>query len=177
MQTAIDQARKGDRTAQRQLYEHLSPWCLGVCRLYIKDLSYAEDVMITGFAKVLKNLVQFREESSLKTWVKKIMINECITFLRKKKIEFAEELSSYENQVIAKADQIDLLENKEIQAMIDQLPDGCRMVFNLYVFEDYTHKEIAENLSISEGTSKSQLAYARKILKEMFTSNNKVSHG
>ena len=177
MQTAIEKAKVGDRSAQRQLYDHLSPWCLGICRRYIKELHYAEDMMIIAFAKVLKNLDQFRSEASIETWVKKIMINECLSFLRKNRMEYAEEMSAYENSMISHANQIDLLSAQEIQTMVDQLPEGCKTIFNLYVFEEYTHKDIAESLGISEGTSKSQLAYAKKLLKEVFTSLNKVHHG
>jgi len=177
MQRAIEEAKRGDRAAQRQLYDQLSPWCLGICRRYIKQIDYAEDVMIVAFAKFLKNLDQFRAEASIEAWVKRIMINECLTVLRKKKMEFADEMTSYENHLISKADQLDRMSTQEIQDMIDQLPEGCKMVFNLYVFEEYTHKEISENLGITEGTSKSQLSYARKLLKEVFTSNNKVHHG
>ena len=177
MQTAIIKAKNGDRTAQRQLYDHLSPWCLGICRRYIKDPDFAEDVMITAFARFLKSLHQLRDESSPEAWVKKIMINESITFLRRKRVVYSEEMSVFENVLVSEASQIEDLTTQEIQMLIDKLPEGCKMVFNLYVFEDYSHKEIAETLNISEGTSKSQLAYARKILKETFTTQNKVSHG
>lgn len=177
MQHAITKAKNGDRTAQRQLYDHLSPWCLGICRRYIKDPDFAEDVMITAFARFLKNLHQLRDECSPEAWISKIMVNESITFLRKKKVMYSEEMSVYENVLVSEASQLENLTTQEIQTLIDKLPEGCKMVFNLYVFEEYSHKEIAEALQISEGTSKSQLAYARKILKESFTAQNKVSHG
>ena len=176
MQNIILNAKKGDRTAQKQLYDQLSPWCLGICRRYIKDPIYAEDIMITAFARFLQNLEQLKDNGTVEAWIKKIMVNECISFLRKKKIIFSEEISNFENHLVNHGNAIDEMTNQEIQTLIDDLPEGCKMVFNLYVFEDYTHKEIADTLNISEGPSKSQLAYARKNLKEAFTTLNKVHH-
>lgn len=171
----LRRAANGNREAQRQLYEELSPKMLSVCRRYIRDLQYAEDVMIEGFVKVFKNLGQFRGDGSFEGWVQRIMIREAIDFLRRKQfVVLSETLPDYE----APASGIsDFLEVQQIQALIDGLPEGYRMVFVLHAVEGYKHKEIASMLEISESTSKSQLFKARKMLQERLPKHQKNRYG
>ena len=128
----LKKAVKGNRNAQRQLYEKYAPKMLSVCRQYIGDRHFAEDVMIAGFVKVFKNLESFRSEGSFEGWVRRIMIREAITYLRKnqfvvfdsERIEVTAENAVYQESS---------LEAEEVQDLIDSLPEGYKMVFVLYM--------------------------------------------
>lgn len=165
-------AKEGNRHAQKEMYDTFAPKMLSVCRQYITDIQHAEDVMISGFIKIFARLDQFRNEGSFEGWIRRIMVNECISHLRveKRMTPIDDEL----NEVWVPATIESEMTVNEIQALIDGLPDGSKMVFNLYVMESFTHKEIAEQLGISEGTSKSQLAYARKKLQELLHQQNQI---
>jgi len=160
----IELAVENNRHAQHQIYSKYAPKMLSVCRQYIKDVHQAEDIMITAFMKVFTNLKNFKHEGSFEGWIRRIMINESISFIRvQKKVKFLED----ENFVEEKANNIESqFSVEDIQFLIDNLPDGYKMVFNLYCIEGYKHQEIAQMLGISEGTSKSQLSHARKMLQE-----------
>lgn len=163
----IEQAVSNNRQAQHQLYTKFSPKMLGVCRQYIKDMHHAEDVMITAFMKVFTNLHKFEHKGSFEGWIRKTMVNECIDFLRVKKNVFQHQ--EIENVILSESEdsfEIDTFSVDDIQLLIDNLPDGYKMIFNLYAIEGYKHNEIAQMLKISEGTSKSQLSHARKMLQE-----------
>lgn len=148
---------------------------LGVCRQYCKDLHQAEDVMIIAFMKVFANLEQFQYKGSFEGWIRRIMVNECISFLRvQNKVRFMDDEVYFEETHNQIESQLTL---DEIQFLIDQLPDGYKMVFNLYCIEGYKHQEIAELLNISEGTSKSQLSHARKILQLQLNHQKKYTNG
>ncbi len=158
----IQLARENNRQAQQLIYAKYAPKMLSVCRQYIKDLHHAEDVMITAFMKVFTNLKNFENKGSFEGWIRRIMVNESISYLRaSKKISFLEDEVYKEESHNATETQFSV---EEIQLLIDTLPDGYRMVFVLYAIEGYKHHEIADLLSISEGTSKSQLSHARRIL-------------
>lgn len=161
----IQQAIANNRQAQRLLYDKYSKKMLGVCRQYIKDLHHAEDVMITAFMKVFTNLSRYENKGSFEGWIRRIMVHECIDFLRVKKnfISHDDVTEIISNEQEAGLESQDFSVD-DIQLLIDNLPDGCRTVFNLYGIEGYKHQEIAQMLNISEGTSKSQLAHARKLL-------------
>ncbi len=168
-------ARANNRYAQHQLYSKFAPKMLGVCRQYCKDLHQAEDVMIIAFMKVFANLEQFQHKGSFEGWIRRIMVNECISFLRvQNKVRFMDDEVYFEETHNQIESQLTL---DEIQFLIDQLPDGYKMVFNLYCIEGYKHQEIAELLNISEGTSKSQLSHARKILQQQLNHQKKYTNG
>ena len=172
----IKKAIKKDREAQHILFNMYSPKMLSVCRYYIRDLQYAEDVMLKGFFKVFTNLKNFRSEGSFEGWMRRIMVRESISFLRRqKKIEFSmEEVNVNENfESLIDTE----LEVDDIQRLIDALPEGYKMVFIMYAVEGYRHDEIAELLNISSGTSKSQLFKARKMLQQKIKELNKTSYG
>lgn len=163
-----------NRPAQQQLYAKFSPKMLSVCRQYIKDLQEAEDVLITAFMKVFTNLKRFEHKGSFEGWIRRIMINECISFIRvKKKLTYIDDGNYFEECVNNAEGNLSV---DDIQHFIDSLPDGYRVVFNLYVIEGYKHREIAELLSITEGTSKSQLSHARKMLQEQLIKQNSFYH-
>lgn len=159
----IDDLCAHKRVAQKEVYDLVSGKMLSVCRQYIKDIHYAEDVMIAGFMKVFMNIDKFERKGNFEGWIRRIMVNESISFLRaQKNFHYIEDVEVREEVV---EDDIEL-SIEDIQLLIDQLPEGCRAVFNLYVVEGYKHQEIAELLKIQEGTSKSQLAQARKLLQQ-----------
>ena len=148
---------------------------LGVCRQYIKDLHHAEDLMISAFMKVFTHLKNFEHKGSFEGWIRRIIINECISYIRaKKNVSFLED-------EYYKEDGFNDIESNfsvaDIQFLIDALPEGYKMIFNLYAIEGYRHLEIASMLGISESTSKSQLHHARKMLQEQVLKLKNYSHG
>jgi RNA polymerase sigma-70 factor (ECF subfamily) len=173
-ETLIKKATSGQSEAQQKLYDQFAPKMLSVCRQYIKDVHFAEDVMITGFVKVFKNIGTFRHEGSFEGWIRKIMIREAVSYLRKKQfVVFDDEI--FENNPPGYIDSPFELEVEYIQKLIDDLPEGYKMVFVLYAVEGYKHSEIAALLTISESTSKSQLFKARRVLQEKI--NRLEMHG
>ena len=168
----IKKASKNNREAQRQLFEQHSPKMLGVCRQYVKDLHHAEDLLLQGFLKVFANLHTFKHEGSFEGWIRRIMVNTCISYLRKKNV-----LELSDEEYVFNDTATENLENTSvegIQKLIDQLPEGYKIVFNLYAIEGYKHSEIAKKLGVSESTSKSQLFKARKLLQQNYIKMNKV---
>lgn len=168
----IKRALANDRKAQHTIYDKFSPKMLSVCRQYIRDIQFAEDVMVMGFVKVFKGLHSFEHKGSFEGWIRRIMIRESISFLRKRQfVVFDDEMMTPKGMpVIGDASIIDV---EYVQALIDALPEGYKMVFVLHAVEGYKHNEIAEMLDITEGTSKSQLFKARKFLQE----NLKLKNG
>lgn len=161
----IKRAIAGNRQAQQFLYEKFSPKMLSVCRQYVKDAQFAEDIMVNGFVKVFENLTSFQYRGSFEGWIRKIMVRESISYLRKRQFVV------YDDEILEsrpkKADEeTNILDVEYVQQLIDNLPEGYKMVFLLYAIEGYKHHEIAKILEISEGTSKSQLFKARKMLQE-----------
>lgn len=147
---------------------------LSICRYYIADLHFAEDVMITGFYKVFSNLPAFKNNGSFEGWIRKIMVRESISFLRsKKQMFFVEE----EEKIVQEIDYNHTPEVDHLQLIIDELPDGYKSVFVMYAIQGYSHKEIAEMLHISESTSKSQLYKARKMLQHKLNGLNLKENG
>ncbi len=173
----ISKSKKGNRKAQYELYELFAPKMLSVCRQYIKSLEVAEEVMLNGFLKVFSHLDSFKSQGSFEGWIRRIMVNEAISQLRKKEKLFLKEEAEIENSKDHVAYIETSLEENEIQKMIDALPDGYKTVFVLYTVEGYKHSEIAELLQISESTSKTQLFKARKILQKMISNENILSYG
>jgi RNA polymerase sigma-70 factor (ECF subfamily) len=167
-----------NRAAQQQIYAQFSSKMLGVCRQYIKDIHHAEDVMISGFMKVFTQLHRFEHKGSFEGWIRRIMIYECIDFLRVQKNHFNHQ--DIEDVILLEKEskyEMEEFSVDDIQNVIDQLPNGYKMVFNLYAIEGYKHQEIAELLKISEGTSKSQLSHARKILQQQITALKNTANG
>lgn len=148
------------------MYRMLAPKMFGVCLRYSKDSTEAEDNLQEGFIKVFTHIKKFRYEGSLEGWVRKIMVNVSLEKFRKQNVMYpVEDISLYDaptdtNNIIEK------LSAEELIKLIQELPPRYRMVFNLYVMEGYNHKEISKEMQISEGTSKSNLARARDILKK-----------
>ena len=171
----IQLAVENNRQAQQQIYTKFSPKMLSVCRQYIKDIHQAEDIMITAFMKVFTNLKNFQHKGSFEGWIRRIMVNECISFIRvEKKLKYSEEENYVEESFNNIESQFSIA---DIQYLIDSLPDGYKMVLNLYAIEGYKHQEIASMLGINEGTSKSQLSHARKMLQGQINKLKNYSNG
>ena len=172
----IKKSIEGKREAQQYLYDKYAPKMLGVCRQYIKDMQFAEDVMVNGFVKVFKHLESFKHEGSFEGWIRRIMVRESISYLRKKQfVVFDDEV--YEKSNMDNVSISSSLDVEHIQKLIDELPEGYKMVFVLYAVEGYKHAEIAKILHISESTSKSQLFKARRVLQEKLKKQNSLGYG
>ena len=171
----IELAVENNRHAQQKIYSKYAPKMLSVCRQYVKDVHQAEDVMITSFMKVFTSLKNFEHKGSFEGWIRRVIINECISFIRvHKKVKFIEDETYFEETYNNIESQLSI---DDIQSLIDSLPDGYKMVFNLYVIEGYKHHEIAMMLGINEGTSKSQLSHARKMLQDQINKLKNYSNG
>ncbi|MFV8268507.1 RNA polymerase sigma factor [Flavobacterium sp. GT2N3] len=171
----IQLAVENNRQAQQQIYTRFSPKMLSVCRQYIKDIHLAEDIMLTAFMKVFTNLKNFQYKGSFEGWIRRIMVNECISFIRvEKKLKYSDDETYIEESFNNIESQFSIA---DIQFLIDSLPDGYKMVFNLYAIEGFKHHEIATMLGISEGTSKSQLSHARKMLQGQISTLKSYSYG
>ncbi len=163
----LEACRKGDRKAQRDLYEKYSGLMFSVCRRYINEPEAAEDVLVCGFMKVFSKIDQFKNEGSFEGWVRRIMVNESLSFIRKNKSLYMQvEIDQAEREPDYGQLQ-NHLETEDLMKMISRLPTGYKTVFNLYAIEGFSHKEIAEQLGISENTSKSQLSRARAHLQTL----------
>ena len=170
----IKKASNCNREAQEQLFAQHSPKMLGVCRQYVKDLHHAEDLMLQGFLKVFTNLQKFKNEGSFEGWIRRIMVNTCISYLRKKNLVVLADDDFIFND--AATDSLENTSVEDIQNLIDKLPEGYKIVFNLFAIEGFKHSEIAVKLGVSESTSKTQLFRARKLLQENYIKMNKTIH-
>jgi RNA polymerase sigma-70 factor (ECF subfamily) len=164
----IEQFQKGNPLVFEKIYQAMSPKMFGVCLRYAADKEQAKDILQESFIKVYHQLKNFRHEGSFEGWVKKIVVNTALEYFRSKEkwkiISLEDNDEVYE--IESEDDIVGYLSKQEILQMIQELPPSYRLVFNLYVFEGLKHKEIAEQLGIGEGTSKSNLADARRILQK-----------
>ena len=164
-QELIEGCRKGNRASQQALYDRYCKKLMVVCLRYSKSIAEAEDILQEGFVRVFQGLDGFRQDAKLETWMTRVMVNTALNHHRKKLYLFpmvdVEKANLPEDEM-----GISNLHFTELLAMVQSLPQGCQIVFNLFAIEGYSHKEIADMLSISEGTSKSQYARARVLLQE-----------
>jgi RNA polymerase sigma-70 factor (ECF subfamily) len=168
---------EGNRRMQEELYKRFSPRMYAVCLRYAGNAEEAEDILQEGFIKVFKKLNSFRSEGSFEGWVRRIFVNTAIEHFRKKR--YLQPVTEKEENTIEGKyfSVLDELAEKDILALVQELSPGYRTVFNMYVVEGYTHKEIADMLEISEGTSKSQLSRAKVILQDMVKKFIDQQHG
>ena len=164
---------KNDSKAQRLLYEKYDARFFAVCKRYFTDVQQAEDALVKGFLKIFQNLINYSFEGSFEGWMRRIMINECLMELRKNKV-FHLNVDDYSSSISSNQEASQQIEEDDVMKLLDYLPEGCRLVFTLYVIEGYKHKEIAESLGITEGTSKSQLNLAKTKLKDMLNKNENL---
>jgi RNA polymerase sigma-70 factor (ECF subfamily) len=174
IQACID----GDRYSQSRLYEQLAPKMFSVCMRYSKSREEAEDILQDGFVQVFKSLHSFRFAGSFEGWIRKIMVYAAIANYRSKSnmhaitknVEYFSDIEVIDNEDI-----ISKLGNKELLRIVQSLPPMYRMVFNLYVFEGLKHREIAKELGVSEGTSKSNFHDAKVILQKAVINSMKIA--
>ncbi|RIJ41665.1 RNA polymerase sigma factor [Pontibacter oryzae] len=166
--------QQADAKAQKLLYERFAAQMYGVCLRYLKNEMDAEEALLNGFMKIYQYINRFEAKGSFEGWVRRIMVNEALAFLRKKEPLY---MGIEENHIQVagntSADQ-DLAEG-ELMALLHTLPAGYRAVFNLYAIEGYSHKEIADMLGITEGTSKSQLSKARGMLQRRLEGHKAIA--
>ncbi|HLO52821.1 MAG TPA: sigma-70 family RNA polymerase sigma factor [Saprospiraceae bacterium] len=162
----INQCKSQDPDAQKVLYDLYKDTLYAVCLRYIKSSHDAEDVFIDAFYKIFTKIDHFKGEGSFEGWMRRIMVNESLMFLRKKtNLHLTVELP--DKEIADSQEDEDDMSFDDIMKVLDELPIGYRTIFNLYVFEDMKHREIAEMLGISINTSKSQLILAKKRLYEI----------
>ena len=178
----VEACRQGNRKAQFELYQLYAQAMYNICLRMLNNENDAEDLLQNSFMDVFSKLHYFRYESSIGAWIKRIVVNNCINFLKKKRIqltdigerEFAQEPNTSSDNDIN-------YDVKRVHEAMFKLPEGYRVVFSLYLLEGYDHNEIGEIMGISPSTSKSQFSRAksklRKILKEMEDGNEMVKHG
>ena len=163
----INKCLSNDSKAQKELYNRFAPKMWGVCLRFAKNAMIAEDILQEGFIKVFCKLEQYTHEGSFEGWIRRTMINTAINYFKKN-------INSYNEQVYddvifnegVKESALDGMAAQELLTVIQKLPEGYRLVFNLHAIEGYTHKEISKMLNISENTSKSQLSRARNALQK-----------
>ncbi|HCW08511.1 MAG TPA: RNA polymerase subunit sigma-24 [Cytophagales bacterium] len=161
----VSRCAKGERAAQQALYDRYCRKLMAMCLRYAKNVPEAEDILQEGFLKIFNNIKSFRFESSLSTWMSRIMINTALNHLRQKLYMLP--MVDVENAGLQEDEKISLADFhlNELIKLVQSLPDGCRVVFNLFAIEGYGHKEIGEMLGVSEGTSKSQYNRAKSLLR------------
>jgi RNA polymerase sigma factor (sigma-70 family) len=172
----IHRCQQQDPKAQKMLYDRYAPKMLGVCRRYIANREDAEDVLVEGMFKVFDNLDSFQGAGSFEGWIRRIVVNESLMFLRKKRLLTVDQDVS-ELYYIQEDTPLSIehdLAAQDILKLLNNLPTGYRTIFNLYVIEGYKHIEIAELLNISINTSKSQLILAKDRLKKEFLKLNSL---
>ena len=171
----IEGCRRKERAAQKAIYEQMAGKMFSLCCRYIKGRMEAEDVLVTAFTKVFDRVDQFKGEGSFEGWVRKIIVNEALSYLRKNKSMYLEtdlEAADREPDLDHLGNQ---LEADYLLKLVAELPPGYKTVFNMYAIDGYSHKEIAEQLGISENTSKSQLSRARSYLQNKLLELEKIS--
>ncbi|MBN3034616.1 MAG: sigma-70 family RNA polymerase sigma factor [Bacteroidales bacterium] len=173
----IELSKTGDRLAQYKLYQLYSKAMYNICLRMVCNREEAEDVLQDSFADAFHRLKSFRHESSFGAWLKRIVINHCINYLKKKRagLEYFEDMSQFDStgeEQGKKGDEHYEMTVGNIRKAMEHLPDGSRMIFSLYLLEGYDHREIAQILKISESNSKSQYMRARNRVKELLIKMN-----
>jgi len=163
----LEGCKRANSHAQRSLFDFYYDHMFNVCLRYVKDEMQAEDLLSQGFTKVFKHINKFKQEQDhgLRAWIKRIMINECLMWLRKKNNFYLVPLSEAED-LMAEEINIELFDSSFVLSSIAELPIGYRTVLNLSVIEGYSHQEIGAMLNIKEATSRSQLNKAKQTLKQ-----------
>ena len=166
----------GDRHSQSKLYEQFSPKMFAVCMRYSRSREEAEEIMQEGFVQVFKSLRNFKYAGSFEGWIRKIMVYCAIQQYRSKsKMHPVVNIETTQTEQISKEDILARIQKKELLQMVQALSPAYRMVFNLYVFEGMKHREIAKELGISEGTSKSNFFDAKQILQKAVINSLKIA--
>ena len=166
---------KNQPAAQQELYSKYSPKMLAVCYRFARNREDAEDMLQEGFIRVFTQIHQFQSKGSFEGWIRRIVVNTAIRHLERKKMKFKDIDDHGTTTPQVEASAYTHLGEEDLMKLINQLPDGYRIVFNLNVIEGYSHEEIAEMLHIQPGTSRSQLVKARKMLQQQILQLQKIA--
>lgn len=171
----IEGCLREDARCQRAIFDRYAGLLLGVCRRYARHRAEAEDILQEAFIRIFDNLDRFENKGSFEGWLRRIAVNTALKYYQRK--HFTQELTGLEQLPDAPTapDAYAQLGEEELLALIARLPDGYRIVFNLYAIEGYSHKEIADLLEISESTSRTQLLKARKLLQSQIEKNHRLA--
>ena len=169
----IEKLKKGDRATQEKVYKYYAPKLKSICMRYANSLFEAEDIFQEAFIKIFSRIHKFQYDFSFHAWVRKIVVNTAIDYY-KKNLKFANHKNhdDINESDYGSVEIEDNLSTDELLETIQKLPEGYRIIFNMYEIEGYSHSEIAEMLNIAEGTSKSQLFKAKKYLKNLLVKKN-----
>ncbi|NBV91593.1 MAG: RNA polymerase sigma factor [Flavobacteriia bacterium] len=169
----VNECLKGNAKAQKALFDRFAPKMLAICFRYMKNQDDSEDVLQIGMVKVFAKLSDFKKEGPLEGWIRRIMVNSCLDQLRRNKkfiTDMRMDYVSYRLEV--KEEVLSQLAAEDLMQLIQKMPTGYRVVFNLFAIEGYSHQEIAETLQISESTSKTQYLRARAYLRQRIESKD-----
>lgn len=165
-ETLVNECAKGNSKAQRALFDKFAPKMLSVCYRYMGKSEESEDVLQDAFVKIFHKIVEFKMEGSLEGWIRRIVVNTALDAIRKNKKTLSDvSVDEVSYKVSYIDDNFDDMDVKHLLKMINELPDGYRVVFNMFAIEGYSHKEIADTLGVTENTSKSQYSRARAFLR------------
>lgn len=174
----VKDCASGNALAQKTFYEKFAGKMMAVCFRYTSDYEEAQDILQEGFIKVFNSISAYESKGSLEGWVRRIIVNTALDHYRKNKKYMQDtDIDTLDYKLEKKEYIIEELNANDLLKIIETLPDGYRIVFNLYAIEGYSHKEIGERLGITESTSKSQYSRARKILRDILINNNIVEEG
>jgi len=169
----VEKCKQGNRQAQFELYRLYSQAMYNICLRMLKNEMDAEDLLQNSFVDVFTKLHTFKYQSTVGAWIKRIVVNNCINYLKKRRLQIEELKDNHASSLIEPAQEQDLgpsVSVDQIKSAMNDLPDGYRVVFTLYMFEGYDHKEIAGLLGVTEATSKSQYSRAKRKLKDIILS-------
>lgn len=167
LESLIEECRRREPRAQRELYDKLAPAMLAVCQRYMKDREAARDVLQDGFVRLFDKISSYKGDGSFEGWARKLFVNTALMQLRRNDaLKFSDNIEDSQAMQMTHSNTLEKMGADEILELVNSMPDGFRTVFNLYVIEGYSHEEIADMLSISEGGSRSQLSHARAWLRK-----------
>ena len=171
----IESCMKGDRVAQKAMYDRLAPRMFPVCIRYTGDRTVAEDILQEGFITLFSKLGSYKGDGSFEGWARRIFVTAALMYLRKKDaLKMSDDLEAARGLKAETASQVENIGYKELMALVMSLPTGFRTIFNMYAIEGYSHKEIADILGISEVTSRSQFSRARAMLQRKIKERENV---
>lgn len=163
----LEGCQSGDSKAQAQLYHSFKGMLFAICRRYASSEQEAEDWLQDGFIRIYQDLYQYKPTGSLKGWMRKVTVNVCLKHIRSKKKLFSTLDLDLVNEKVEMPTTPEKDPQNALVPVLQHLPEGYRAIINLYVIEDYSHKEIGEMLGISESTSRSQLTRAKKFMRQL----------
>jgi RNA polymerase sigma-70 factor (ECF subfamily) len=167
----IEKCKSGKQSAQADVYRIFAPKMFGVCMRYARDKTEAEDILHEAFVKVFTKIDQYSGRGVFEAWIRRIVVNVALEKYRTRyRLQTVDDITRYDGNTYVDYDVFDSMSYEQIIEIIAQLPPRYKMVFNMYAIDGYQHKEIAEMMGITEGTSKSNLARARKILQDKLKS-------